>query len=64
MLEDDTQCVNRSDVGDRQVEDTTPQLDGPAFRPTTINEEPSGNAEQTLFRHDEANWELVDNTAS
>ena len=41
-----------------------PQPDGPSSRLSTIDEEPSDLTEDTMFIHDEPNWEAADKAAT
>ena len=64
LITDDNEYVAQSDVGGRQTEDRGAPSEGPASRLSTTAEEPSDLTEDSMFTHDEPNWDRIDLEAS
>ena len=60
LITDDNEYVTQSDVGGRQTEDRDAPSERPVSSLSTIVEEPSDLSEDSMFIHDEPNWELTD----
>ena len=60
LITDDCEYIAQSDIGSRQTEEQNPPSEGPFSGLSPIAEEPSDLTEDTMFMHDEPNWEAVD----